>query len=32
MSQLPLDLQFLTTEGRDDFIVTDCNRVAAELD
>ena len=29
MSQLPLDLQFLTTEGRDDFIVTDCNRVAA---
>ena len=30
MSQLPLDLQFLTTGGRDDFIVTDCNRVAAE--
>lgn len=29
MSQLPLDLQFLTTEGRDDFIVTDCNRIAA---
>lgn len=29
MSQLPLDLQFMTADGRDDFIVSDCNRVAA---
>ena len=28
MSQLPLDLQFISTPGRDDFIVSDCNRLA----
>ena len=28
MSQLPLDLQFISTPGRDDFFVSDCNRVA----
>ena len=29
MSQLPLDLQFISTPGRDDFIVSSCNRLAA---
>ena len=29
MSQLPLDLQFISTPGRDDFFVSDCNRLAA---
>ena len=28
MSQLPLDLQFISTPGRDDFLVSDCNRLA----
>ncbi len=28
MSQLPLDLQFISTLGRDDFLVSDCNRMA----
>ena len=28
MSQLPLDLQFISTPGRCDFLVSDCNRVA----
>ena len=28
MSQLPLDLQFISTPGRRDFLVSDCNRVA----
>ena len=31
MSQLPLDLQFISTPGRDDFFVSDCNRVATSL-
>ena len=29
MTQLPLDLQFISTPGRDDFILGDCNRLAA---
>ena len=29
MSQLPLDLQFISTLGREDFLVSDCNRLAA---
>ena len=29
MTQLPLDLQFISTPGREDFILGDCNRVAA---
>ena len=28
MSQFPLDLQFISTPGRDDFLVSDCNRLA----
>ena len=28
MSQLPLDLQFISTPGRNDFLVSDCNRLA----
>ena len=29
MQQLPLDLRFLTAQGREDFILGDCNRLAA---
>jgi len=29
MQQLPLDLHFLTARGREDFILGDCNRLAA---
>ena len=29
MTQLPLDLQFISTPGREDFILGDCNRLAA---
>ena len=29
MQQLPLDLHFLTAQGREDFILGDCNRLAA---
>ena len=29
MTQLPLDLQFISTPGREDFILSDCNRLAA---
>ena len=28
MAQLPLDLQFISAAGRDDFIIGDCNRLA----
>jgi chromosomal replication initiation ATPase DnaA len=31
MRQLPLDLQFLTAQGRDDFIIGDSNRLAAAM-
>ena len=31
MRQLPLDLQFLTAQGRDDFIIGDSNRLAATM-
>jgi len=31
MRQLPLDLQFLTAQGRDDFIIGDSNRLAAVM-
>ncbi len=31
MRQLPLDLQFLTAQGREDFIIGDSNRLAAAL-
>lgn len=31
MRQLPLDLQFLAARGRDDFIIGDCNRLAATM-
>jgi chromosomal replication initiation ATPase DnaA len=31
MQQLPLDLQFLVAQGREDFIIGDSNRVAAEM-
>jgi chromosomal replication initiation ATPase DnaA len=30
MHQLPLDLRFMPAQGRDDFIISDCNRLAAE--
>ena len=30
MHQLPLDLDFMPAQGRDDFIISDCNRLAAE--
>lgn len=30
MQQLPLDLGFMPAQGRDDFIISDCNRLAAE--
>ena len=31
MRQLPLDLQFLTAQGREDFIIGDSNRLAAAM-
>jgi len=31
MRQIPLDLQFLTAQGRDDFIIGDSNRLAATM-
>ena len=30
MQQLPLDLGFMPAQGRDDFIISDCNKLAAE--